>query len=47
MSQVARLREVVCALISVFAVGAVKVPVFVCLRSSYYNVTEGRGLQCL
>jgi hypothetical protein len=44
MSQVARLRDVVCALISVFAVEAVKMPVFACLRSSYYDVTEGRGL---
>lgn len=44
MSQVLRLREFVCALISAFAIRAAKVPVFVCLRSSYYNVTGGGGL---
>lgn len=39
MSQVGRVREVVCADISVSAVSALEVPVFVCLRSSC-----GRGV---
>lgn len=44
MSQVEDVREIVCALNLRFsAIGAVKVPVFVCLRGSCNHVSELRG----
>jgi hypothetical protein len=44
MSQVEKVREIVSALNLRFpAVGAVKVPVFVCLRRSCNHVSEVRG----
>ena len=44
MSQVVRVRESpVCIDQRAFVFGAAEVPVFVCLRSYFYHVTEGGG----
>jgi hypothetical protein len=43
MSQVGKVRELVRVYVSVSAVGAVEVPVRICLRSSGDRVTEVGG----